>query len=569
MGDEPDGVAEFARLRAELARAQAEIDRLRSELAARLGASGAEPSVDVDGTFLISEVDVRRAVARQLQNGARLLTAAKCVYLLFDGEDELIAQRPALGLEEDQLNTYRVPVNRGFSGEVFRTQKPVRSEDLTADPRGIEERLDRIGASNGLCVPLVFHIRDEENRVIDSRAIGVLWVMNRRRPGSFTDDDERLLIMLARQVAAVVSNAKAIEDMFAQNRALVSTFENLPAGILFVGSDERIRLINGPARQLFGLGEMKVVGEPYYRVVGHQATCEILGASLRENADKLTEAPFEYDDEEHVFQIQAARVRDEDDALDGVVAIFNDVTEIHRVDSMKQEFVQTFSTELLGPLASIQGFASMLATADAEFESPFRTQVQKIVTNECRRLRRHIQDLLNVSRFEQGIRLHLNNGRIDVPALTQRVVQTESSRWPGRVARVEVAPDVPNIRGDEARVDEILTNLLSNAFKYSPDGGEVIVKVSPCKRGVRFEVRDHGVGIAPENREAVFRKFARVAHEDERVRAGRGIGLFISRVFVEAHGGEIGVESTPGEGSTFWFELPLVPPRETEEEREG
>lgn len=557
-----------ADLRAELARARAEIDRLRNELAARVGNQEMEEATGLDGTLFISEVEVRRAIARQLQNAARLLQAGKCLYLLYDALGELIAQRPALGLDEDDLGRYRVKVNQGFSGEVFRTRKAVRSNDLGSDPRAGEEPVEQVGARNGICVPLLVQIRDEENRVIDSKPIGVLWVMNRRREGEFSDDDERLLTVFARQVAAVVSNAQIFREMLHENKALVSTFENLPAGILFIGHDERIRLINGPARQLFGVPDTQGIGDAYYRTVEHQATCDVLGAALREDEDKVSEVPFEVDEEERVFQIQAARVRDQDEALDGVVAIFNDVTEIHRVDRMKQEFVQTFSTELLGPLASIQGFASMLQKSSGEFPARFHAEVNEVVTDECRRLRRHIQDLLNVSRFEHGIKLHLNLSKIDLVGLVKRVAAPLSGSRDRHELVLEVDDGLPEVTGDEARLEEVIDNLITNAFKYSPDGGEVTVRAKRVEAGVRFEVSDEGVGIAEENHETVFQKFARVAQQDERLRAGRGIGLFISRVFVEAHGGRIGLDSEVDHGSTFWFEVPLQPPTESDGEAE-
>ncbi|MBI2301286.1 MAG: GAF domain-containing protein [Armatimonadetes bacterium] len=572
MSAGPDDELRINRLQAEMARLQAENDRLRGELAARVGPDQMAQQELMEGSLFISEVEVRRAIARQLQNGARLLQANKCVYLLFDGTDELVAQRPALGVDEDQLTGYRVPVNRGVSGEVFRTRKSVRCADLSADPRALEEPLTRLGATNGICVPLMVQIRDEENRVIDSKAIGVLWVMNRRRQGDFSDDDERLLMLFGRQVASVISNAKVFVDMLRVSRTLESTFENLPAGILFIGSDERVRLLNGPARQLFGVEEMRSVGEPYYRVVTHQPTCDVLQGALRDDEDKVAEVPFEVEDEDRVFQIQAARVRDEDEALDGVVAIFNDVTEIHRLDRMKQEFVQTFSTELLGPLASIQGFATMLQRCNERFEAPFRADVHGIINNECSRLRRHIQDLLNVSRFEHGIKLHLNLSRIDFPALLHRVVEHEMSRSRRHIGVVDGRNgEVPVLVGDEPRLEEVLSNLLTNAVKYSPDGGDVTVRLEVRPEGLHVEVADQGVGIPAEHHEAVFQKFARLTQTDERVRGGRGIGLFISRVFVEAHGGRVGVRSEVGQGSTFWFTVPYEPPREehAEDDAEG
>lgn len=561
--------ARIKELEAELARLQAECDRLQNELAARAavrdsgydGAGGL-----VEGTLFISEIEVRSAVARQLRNVAKLLQAETCLYLLFDGQAELSAQRPALGISEEQLAAFKTTVNRGVSGEAFRTRKAILVADMAADELAGEEKLGEIGARNGICVPLMVQIRDEENRIIDTRPIGVLWVINRRGAAGFTEDDKRLLTVFARQVASVVASSKFWSDMMQVKRTLEQTIENLPAGIVFIGQDERIQLINGPARTLFSIPDSRGQGEPYYRVITHQDTCELLAATLREQTDRVAEVPFRVDEEERMYQIQAARVGgSDDDSLNGVVAIFDDVTEVHRVDQMKSEFVKTFSTELLGPLASIQGFSTMLQTVSPDtFGGEMRQEIHSVITGECQRLRRHIQDLLNVSRYEQGIRIHLNLSRIDIAEMLQRVADHEAA-----VARdhsVEIIADEPLPRpmADPARIEDVVFNLINNAFKYSPDGGKVTIRARASEDGgLRVEVQDQGVGIAREHHEQVFKQFTRLQSGDERVGHGRGVGLFVSKFFVESHGGQIGLTSEAGQGSTFWFTIPPHPPAET------
>ncbi|NUP99043.1 MAG: GAF domain-containing protein [Armatimonadetes bacterium] len=557
--DEHD--SEARRMQAELARAKAEIDRLRNELAARVpSGDGGEKAGLLEGTLFISEVEVRSAIARQLRNGARLLQATVCVYLLFDGLNDLVAQRPALGLDEEQLGKFRCAVNRGLSGEVFHKRQPTKIDQLGDDPRAAEEPLGEIGMRNGVCVPLLVQIRDEENRVIDTRAIGVLWVINRRGASGFSDDDVRLLEVFARQVAAVVSNADYVNQLETKNKTLSATFENLNAGILFVGADERIQLINGPARQLFGIPEGRGIGEAYYRLIGHHGARDLLGDAIRKDEDQMAWVNFDVAEEQRVYQIQVARVRGEEDALNGVVAILDDVTEMRRLDQMKSEFVHTFSTELLGPLTSIQAFSAMLQRLPDEFGGEMRREIHGVITGECTRLRRHIGDLLNVSRFEHGIRVHLNAVSFDFGAMLRRLVEREAVQARQHRFVLDLPEHLPPVIGDEQRLEDVAYNLLNNAVKYSPDGGEVRVAAAVAGHGLRIEVRDAGVGISKEQQEQVFQKFARLQPTDERVRGGRGIGLFVSRAFVEAHGGSIGLESEPGKGSTFWFTVPFHPP---------
>lgn len=549
---------ELQRLQQELTRAQTEADRLRGELAAQSGGRMDKPEL-LEGSLFISEMEVRKAIARQLQNAAKLLQATKVVYLLFDGKDELLAQRPALGLEESDLPAFRVPVHRGVSGEVFRTRKTIKLDDIAADTRSTEEPLARLKAENGICVPLMVHLRDEENRVIDTRVIGVLWVLN-RRSGVFSADDARVLTMFARQVAAVVSNAQIFNELMRRNEALVHTLENLPAGILFIGADDRIQLINTTARRLFAVPPEQGPGDAYFRIIPHQETTEILGKALRGDEDVVARVPFEVDEEDRVFQIQVARVRHEEDALNGVVAIFDDVTELEQIDRMKTEFVQTFSTELLGPLASIRGFASMLRSVPPdEFGGDMRHEIHDIVTLECDRLRRHIQDLLNVSRFEHGLKVHLNTHRLSLGELVKRVVDREAALCRQHTFNLSIPDDLPEVVADEQRLEEVTYNLVNNAIIYSPDGGEIQIRLRTAGDNLRFEVQDNGLGIPPEHHEQVWQKFTRFASGNERVRTGRGIGLFISRFFIEAHGGNVGLQSEVGQGSTFWYEIPREP----------
>ena len=564
--DSADREARIRELEAEQARLRAEVDRLTNELAARDAIR--EDSYDsgggmIEGTLFISELEVRSAVARQLRNVAKLLQAEVCLYLLFNGDNELAAQRPALGINEEQLAGFRTTVSRGVSGEVFRTRKPMLVEEADTDERAAEENLASVGARNGICVPLLVQIRDEENRIIDTKSIGVLWVINRKGAAGFTEDDKRLLTVFARQVASVVSNAEFFRRIMEVKRTLEKTIENLPAGIVFIGQDERIQLINGPARQLFGLPDNRGEGEPYHRAIDHQDTCELLAAALREREDKVAEVPFKIDDEQRMYQIQAARVGGaDDDTLNGVVAIFDDVTEVHRVDQMKSEFVKTFSTELLGPLASIQGFATMLQQVEPEaFAGDMRQEIHGVITGECQRLRRHIQDLLNISRYEQGIRIHLNLTKLDIGEMLRRVVDHEVAIARNHHAVIEIADDLPQPMADPARIEDVVFNLVNNAFKYSPDGGQVVVRAkSDGDGGLRVEVQDQGVGIAEEHHDQVFKQFTRLQSGDERVGHGRGVGLFVSKFFVESHGGTIGLQSDVGEGSTFWFSIPAHPP---------
>ncbi len=258
-------------------------------------------------------------------------------------------------------------------------------------------------------------------------------------------------------------------------------------------------------------------------------------------------------------------VRGEDQQIIGTVAIFNDITEIRNVERMKTAFVSTVSHELRTPLTSIKGFiATLLSDADGYYDRETQREFYTIIDTECDRLTRLIGDLLNVSRIEAGRALDLNPKPIQIPSLISKVVSVQRSYTNKHTFNVRVDEDFPTIIADEDKVDQILTNLTNNAIKYSPGGGEITITGRVDEDKVTISVADQGVGIPKEHLPKVFDRFHRVDNRDTREVGGTGIGLYLVKHLVEAHGGKIWVESKVGKGTTFFFTLPEKPPSQEE-----
>jgi signal transduction histidine kinase len=188
--------------------------------------------------------------------------------------------------------------------------------------------------------------------------------------------------------------------------------------------------------------------------------------------------------------------------------------------------------------------------------SPKQADLLFAAREDCERLQTIVDDLLNLSRLESG-RIDLQKRRVTAQALVDLAVDVHRSAAESQQLRLraEVYPGLPEVFADPDRLQLVFANLLTNAIRYSPEGSEIVVRALPAEDHVRFEVADQGPGIPTEHQAGLFEKFFRVPG---RPAGGAGLGLFIARGIVQAHDGNIGIASQPGEGTTFWFTVPAA-----------
>jgi signal transduction histidine kinase len=223
---------------------------------------------------------------------------------------------------------------------------------------------------------------------------------------------------------------------------------------------------------------------------------------------------------------------------------------------MQDEFVSTVSHELRTPLGFIKGYTTTLLRNDAEWDSAARLEFLKIIDEEADRLRELIDNLLDSSRLESGT-LSMTLEPVRLSTLLRDTVSRAQALYPGMPLRIDVPDELPIMQVDATRLSQVLDNLLSNADKYA-QGAEVTVSARVEGAAVVVRVRDLGPGIPPQHQSRLFERFFRVPGAKSMIR-GTGLGLYICRKIVEAHGGEILVESVAGGGTCFAFSLPLEP----------
>jgi signal transduction histidine kinase len=236
------------------------------------------------------------------------------------------------------------------------------------------------------------------------------------------------------------------------------------------------------------------------------------------------------------------------------------VERLRELDRLKDDFVASVSHELRTPLTSIQGYLELVL--DKSFGGDLLTDDQRsflaVVERNSDRLQRLVADLLFVAQVDAGA-LVLERSEVDVAEVARECV--EAARPVAEEKGIELAwvgEPPPPVSGDRARLGQLLDNLVSNALKFTPEGGRVEVKTASANGEAVIEVEDTGVGISPEEQERLFQRFFRAAHATERAIQGTGLGLSITKAIVEAHGGRISVTSAEGGGTTFTVHLPLA-----------
>ncbi|MES2954736.1 MAG: PAS domain S-box protein, partial [Pseudomonadota bacterium] len=357
---------------------------------------------------------------------------------------------------------------------------------------------------------------------------------------------------------------RASERVHASERQLREITDAVPALIAYVDADQRCRFHNRAYQEAFGLRSEDILGKSM-RELMEPAFYEALRPKVEE---VLAGYPVVYERKQRSI---SGDVRDYvvnyfprygEDADEGKVIGFyslaTDITELKRIDRLKSEFVSTVSHELRTPLTSIRGSLGLVSGGIAGQLPDAAMKLIGIAKNNCERLIRLINDILDIEKIESGkMRLDLQPMAL-MPLLTQAIAANEGYGLASQVS-LTLLCDEPGlqVRVEADRLTQVLTNLLSNALKFSPPGGNVEVQVTRAGLGVRIEVRDHGPGIPEEFRTRIFQKFSQADSSDTRQKGGTGLGLNISRALVERMGGSIGFQSRVGEGTTFFFELPL------------
>lgn len=379
-------------------------------------------------------------------------------------------------------------------------------------------------------------------------------------------DDE--LGALATQFNAMADHLQAFQDMnverlIAETRKNEAILQHMADGLVIVDAEARITHINPVAEKALGSRGQNAHGKPLADLIDEPSLCEALTPPYPTPDDKTSAKTDDervltrtVDGETRYYEYVITRIEGPDTQA---MVLLRDVTHFKEVDRLKSEFVATASHELKTPLTSIAMSINLLLESTETAFSEDDLELLEAARDDTERLRTLTQDLLNLSTLEAGGALQIDRQPVPVRHLIDKTVQVmHPQAREAAIELVDAVPDaLPAVQADPTKIAWVLTNLVSNALRYTEEGGTVRLRAEQIGDKVHLSVVDNGAGIPYEYQARIFEKFTQVPTDSQT--GGSGLGLAISHEVVRAHGGSIWVDSTPDIGSTFTFTLPCAP----------
>jgi PAS domain S-box-containing protein len=408
-----------------------------------------------------------------------------------------------------------------------------------------------MGLLNGTALPLRTH----------GQIIGVIFIF-RNYPDLFTPNDRVLLGSFADQAAIAVFNARLYGQVTFEKQRLDALLDSAADGILILQADHSVERVNTAFEKLINLTRDDLVGKPHEQVIRWAGEpqgvtleeAESGGWPLTPHATLYVEGNLERPEPPPIpVGVTYAPVLSEDDKLRNIVVSVRDITHFRTAEEIKSTFISIVSHELRTPVALIKGYASTLRRDDAKWDRGIVSDSLAVIEEEADRLGSMIDDLLDASRLQAG-GLNLNRADISLPALAERLVERFRTQSKDHTIATDFPEDFPVLLGDEKRLEQVISNLISNAIKYTRDG-EIHIQGQVRPKQVVLCVRDEGPGIDARDLPHIFDRFYRSTEAVKQTK-GAGLGLYLARAIIEAHGGRIWADPKPDSGARICFSLP-------------
>ncbi len=333
---------------------------------------------------------------------------------------------------------------------------------------------------------------------------------------------------------------------------LSSMFE----GVIVTDADEKIILMNPSLRKIF-LIDTDPQGKKPLEVIRNTAVDDMVEKIIQGKQQLTTEEIVISIPEEKILKVNGVPIMS-NNRLEGAILVFHDITELRRLERVRQDFVANVSHELRTPISSIKGYAETLLEGALKDKVNAREFVD-IIYQDANRLAALINDLLDLSKIESG-KLKMSFTVLDPGVLIKKglTVIENQAKAKSITLKTDIPLDLPEIQADETRFSQVMINLLDNAIKYSSEGAQVIISAKVADSYLQIDISDTGMGISEDDLPRIFERFYRVDKARSRELGGTGLGLSIVKHIVSAHGGQVWVKSELGRGSTFSFTIPLA-----------
>ncbi len=533
-----------------------EIDGLRDRLS-RLSAASLRINESLDLETVLGEV----------LESARTLTGARYGVIILVDDEARIQDFVTSGLSaEEHLQFSELPDGMRFFEYLNMIREPLRLRDFHSH---IEEMgLPAFQAPMPVSPELTFMAAPLYHW---DECVGVIYLGEKELEQEFTLEDEETLVMFATQAAMAISNARRFHDERRARTELETLVDTSPVGVVVSDVRTRVpkslnrearRILEGllePDRPLEDLLELLMVRRADRREISLDefSLTELFGAGEVVRAEEIV--LYVPGGRSVTVLVNATPIRSEDGEMESFVVTLQDMTPLEEMERLRADFLAMVNHELQAPLASIRGSAATLLYDESDLDAAEMRQFFRIIEQEASRMRGLISDLLDVARIETGT-LSVAPAPADLARLVDEARNTFLSSRVGSDLHIDLPPDLPWVVADHRRVVQVLSNLLSNAARHSPESSTIRVAAIREDIKVAVSVADDGVGVPAERLPHLFRRFYRLDGEDRgRVHGNSGLGLAICRGIVEAHGGRIWAESDgEGLGARFTFTLPVV-----------
>jgi len=506
-------------------------------------------------------LQISRAMTSQLDLRAVLR-------LILETATELVGGQVGLIALTQQDGSYKLHASYGLPPQALPLVRPLFA-DLPESARNVdplqwtipnlERRLNQVVRRIGIPLQQIVALP----MTAADNLVGVIYVL-RREGTAFTMADRRTLSSFAGQAAIAVHNARLYQQVMREKQRLDAIIENSGDGVMLLDPQQHVIVYNRALTIMTGIPAEEAIGRLCSEVL------QLRDHHTGEVIPELT-CPLDRCEDRDRFYVEGDYVRDDDivvtmgitysplfdseGQLVNIIANVRDITHFREAEEMKSTFISVISHELKTPVALIKGYAGTLRREDAHWDEETVRESVAVIEEEADRLTQLIDNLLDASRLQAG-QMELNRGDVRLDKLAGRIVEKLRPQAESHTLELSFPETFPRIRGDEERLTQVLTNLISNAIKYSPEGGRILISGRYDQEQVYVAVTDEGIGIPAGEHERIFGRFYRVDSALTRRTQGAGLGLYLVKSVIEAHGGRIWVSSSLGKGSTFVFTLP-------------
>lgn len=501
-------------------------------------------------------LQISNAMTAQLDVNALLTLIIHAAVDLLAGNAGLIALRDGAG--RLQINAAaHIPTSQwsAFSSLIEQYQ----NADYAASPADLDSirALLDMPLRHVSALPMTYH----------GTPIGVILVFRSALNVAFSEEEQHSLLAFANQAAVAVTNARLFQSLFREKQHLTAIIEQSIDGVMILDGLWRITTFNNAMEQLTGWSREEAAGRPCAEVIGieistGESLCRVdcpLQRPMTGNFIQVEGWITARDGRRRFIQSSYTIQRDTQNHFVGAIVNIRDITQQKLEFEMQNTFISVVSHELKTPVSIIRGYAEMLARTDVAWTSQQVQESLQIIVDEADRLTREINSLLNVSRVQLNT-IPREVNAWPIKPLIEHICQRLAAQAAVQHIQfdIRITDDLPDVYADRENIRVVCENLITNAIKYSPNGGVVRISARPDNGMAIVSVSDQGVGIAPEEQSRIFDRFYRVDNRVSRETQGFGLGLYLAKAIIESHHGHIWVDSKSGKGSRFYFSIPLA-----------